>query len=536
MNYEDKLEEKVANMSREELEKFALENARSVQIYLEALRSLRNNKFKPSSETSDSLQLSLFNELEDTIDHSSEEELKETITYERKKKSNSKAMDISSLEVKEIHHRLKDLKCPVCKTKLKELKSEVIDKLIYKPAEYYIERHIYHNYVCNNCSKEKDSLVTYKSEDNIARLVKGSIVSSSAIANIAYEKFIMGTPLYRQEADLYRKKIYISRQTMSNWLSLVSNDYLRFVFSEMHNDLKNQEILHLDETTLTVLEDKKLEDKDKSYIWLALSNKYEEKKMALYFYNHSREYAFLNEIIGEDYKGYIQSDGYGAYQNRNFTNIACFAHVRRKFIDAYESSSLSSTYKKLQKDERQEFLDSNPSFNNVIKAISYIDQLFHLENKEMSLEERAKLRKDKSTIIFNEFISFIESLKDSYAPKSKTAIAINYTLKLKDELANYLLDPRLEIDNNAAERMIKPFVMARKNFLFSNTKSGATTSAIYFSILESAKINNLNPYKYLVYLLDELSIKGISSEVIKSLLPYSKSLPKQLYVNKKPAK
>ena len=122
---------------------------------------------------------------------------------------------------------------------------------------------------------------------------------------------------------------------------------------------------------------------------------------------------------------------------------------------------------------------------------------------------------------------------DIYAPKSKTAIAINYTLKLKDELANYLLDPRLEIDNNAAERMIKPFVMARKNFLFSNTKSGATTSAIYFSILESAKINNLNPYKYLVYLLDELSINGISSEVIKSLLPYSKSLPKQLYTNKK---
>ena len=108
--------------------------------------------------------------------------------------------------------------------------------------------------------------------------------------------------------------------------------------------------------------------------------------------------------------------------------------------------------------------------------------------------------------------------------------AISYAFHEEEYLRNFFKDGRCELSNNLAEQRIKPFVIARKNFLFSNTKNGAKASTIYFSLIESAKMNKLNPYKYLEYVLDTLSTKGISNEIINSVLPYSKQLPKNLYV------
>lgn len=136
----------------------------------------------------------------------------------------------------------------------------------------------------------------------------------------------------------------------------------------------------------------------------------------------------------------------------------------------------------------------------------------------------------KSKELLKELFKLLESLNGSYAPKTKMGIAITYTLNLKEEILNCLKDPNLEISNNLAEQKIKPFVMARKNFLFSNTKSGAKVSSIYFSLIESAKMNKLNPYKYLVYTLDTLNTKCLTDEIIESVLPYSKTLPTSLYV------
>lgn len=403
--------------------------------------------------------------------------------------------------------------------------------MVYKPAELYIEKHIVHNYVCNKCSKDNDTLVSFRSDDIPNKLIKGSLVSSSVISAIAYNKFVLDIPLYRQEADFKRRGINISRQNMSNWLNIASNDYLKYIFDKMHSDIKTLKYLHADETTLTVIEDKKLEDRDKSYEWLLVSGKTEEKQMALYFYNHSREYSFLDKILG-DYSNYLHSDGYGAYQNKKFTNIACFAHVRRKFMDAYNVSSINKEYEKANKDQKLKIISDNPSFGNVLKVLSLINNLFTYEKAEDI--HNTRINKSKPTL--DELFNLLTSLESSYPPKSKMGIAINYALNLKEELYNYLLDDNLEISNNLAERKIKSFVTARKNFLFSNTRSGAHTSSIYFSLIESAKMNNLNPYKYLVYVLDTLNNKGLKDEVINSLLPYSDSLPKDLYTKSKPAK
>ena len=139
---------------------------------------------------------------------------------------------------------------------------------------------------------------------------------------------------------------------------------------------------------------------------------------------------------------------------------------------------------------------------------------------------------DGSLPIFNELYELIESIQNSYLPKSKMGKAITYALNEKEYLRNYYLDGRLENSNNRAERMIKDLVMARKNFLFSNTERGARSSSVYMSLIESAKLNNLEPYRYLIYVLDRLSKEGLRDEIIEEVLPYSKSIPNSVRLRK----
>ncbi|MCF0180322.1 MAG: IS66 family transposase [Bacteroidales bacterium] len=531
---EKKLRENLSKLSQEELIEFAVNAEMDRDRMLEHLKSLRNKTFKPSSESSDQLSLELFNEVEDTIDNSTEDDLKEVITYERSKnKKEKKKADFSNLKVKVIHHELQDKTCPECGAKMKELKSEITEVLKYIPEEYYIERHITHVYVCNECSIEEDALVSTKAPGAPKKLIDGSMASSSVISGIAVNKFVQGRPLYRQEAELFRKGIPFTRQNMSNWLMKAEQNYLRPVFERMHSDLKKLKTVHCDETTLVVLEEKAKEDKDKSYMWLAMSGKKEQKQIALYFH-HDRKYEHVDEILGDDFSGYVHSDGYGAYLNKGYTSVVCYAHIRRKFMDYYKiNSDVVKEYEKIKNpEERTAFLAERPSFCNAVKAIAYIDRLFAIERKGYAQEERVKL----ALPIVREFTKFIESLKGKYPPKTKMATAIEYTLDLKPCLENYLLDEGLEISNNRAERAIKDFVIARKNFLFSNTRSGAQCSAVYCSLIESAKLNQLDPYKYLVYVLDTLNEKGVTDEVIESVLPYSETLPNDIKSKGRPAK
>lgn len=152
-------------------------------------------------------------------------------------------------------------------------------------------------------------------------------------------------------------------------------------------------------------------------------------------------------------------------------------------------------------------------------------------NKEGALPSQRYVRRQKEAKpIFNDLFECLKKYENEYVPNGKMGRAISYALHEEPYLRNYLKDGRCEISNNRAEQKIKPFVIARKNFLFSNTQNGAKASTIYFSLIESAKMNQLNPEKYLEYVLDTLSTKGLSDQVIENVLPYSKKLPKNLYV------
>ncbi len=533
MENDKNLREKLEQMSKEELVDYAIRQAGTMNTYMEIIMSMNNKTFKKKTETLDYHQISLFDEVEYTYEQATPEELDESLIQakpKKKKRTKTKETDYSNLEKKTIRHTIKNDICPFCGKKLRKTGEKVIEVLKYQKAYYYIEQHIICEYACDTCVKE--GIV---SNDAPVRLIERSKASSSVVAGIATNKFVLDVPLYRQEKDLKRQGIYITRQNMSNWLIQSCEFYLEPLFEKMHKDIQSLDIIHMDETTHICIEDKK-DGREKSYEWLMVSGAYEEKQMALYFYSESRSYDTMNDLLKINPKRYIQSDGYGAYHNEEYgIDVACIAHIRRKFYDAMITNPIHGQIEKIKdKAEAKALIEANPQYKNIVLIINLIKKISNMDQKikNRPFEERLKMKEDKSLPIFNELYELIESIQNIYLPKSKMGKAIAYALNEKEYLRNYYLDGRLEISNNRAERMIKDLVMARKNFLFSNTERGARCSSIYMSLIESAKLNNLDPYRYLIHVLDRLSKEGLRDGIIEEVLPYSKAIPKTIKVHK----
>ena len=295
MNDTIDLKEKLSSLSKEELIELAIEKEVQLNWYKEQVAALTKVRMGRSSEVTAQNQLNLFNEIEEYYEEPEIEEVIEESASKGKKKK-KKESDYSKLPMKIIHHDIENKACPECGGKLRELAPEIVQVLKYQPARYVIEKHIIHQYFCPVCSEEDECFDVIKGDSAPTRLIEGSVASSSVVAGLATNKFVDGTPLYRQELELKRKGVPLSRQNMSNWLMRCSEDYLEPLFNKMHLDLRNLEIRHMDETQLTVLEDNRKENRSTSYEWVASSGKYEEKQMALYFYHNSREYSFAQEI------------------------------------------------------------------------------------------------------------------------------------------------------------------------------------------------------------------------------------------------
>ncbi|MEG1313566.1 MAG: IS66 family transposase [Bacilli bacterium] len=477
-------------------------------------------------------QLNLFNEIEDIADTATVEN--ENITIIKKKKSKKKEADFSKLATKVIDHRLEDIHCDICGTEMIELAPIIIEVLKYEPARYFIERHIIHQHLCKKCTDDNLEAEIVKAPGSPKRLIKGSYASASVVSGIAFNKFVSGVPLYRQEQELTRKKVPISRANMSNWLMRCCNDKIKPIYQLMCEDMRKSNHTHMDETSVVVLEDKKDSERQKSYMWIATTGKWEEKQMALYFYHINREYAFAKEIIGNNYSGNIHCDGYEAYRKfENATVLGCLAHARRRFVIAMEVDPLHKELKGKSEADKRQLISKNPSYSKILYVINEIKYLFECEAKYIEKKytpaqiELHRLEDQQKRV--DELFIYLEKRQFEFLPKSKMGMAISYALNLKNDLTNYLKDGKAEISNNRGERCVKPFVIGRKNWLFCNTKSGAECSSIYYSIIESAKMNHLDIHKYLEYLLEQLTqIENPTETDLQRLLPYSKQLPASL--------
>jgi transposase len=488
----------------------------------EQFRLSQQKRFGRSSEQTIDGQINIFNEAEIESDLSKEEPTLEEITYKRKKQKGSIKDKLKDLPVETIEYKLSQHEqvCPCCDGKLHEMSTQVREEVKFIPASACLVKHIQYIYACRKCEKNEVSTPILKAPMPKPPIPK-SFASSSAIAYVINQKYINSMPLYRQEQDLKRLGIEISRGTLANWIIKTSNDWLNIIYNRMKYHLIKKDILHADETGLQVLNEPNRKATTKSYMWLYRTGR-SEPPIILYEYRTTRSGKCPEKFL-EGFKGYLNVDAYGGYNKvKNAILIACWAHAKRYFVDALKAMP--------DKDKKNKFPITQ-------EGIDYCNKLFSLERKftkeELSYEERYEARQKLSKPVITEFEIWLNKYSPKVLPKSGLGKAIKYCKNQLDDLKGFLKDGRLEMDNNRAERTIRNFVMGRKNWLFSNSQKGADSSAIVYSVVESAKENNLIPFKYIEFLLNKLPNMDIENlELIDKLLPWSEDLPDELKLKK----
>ena len=482
-----------------------------LKFYEEQFQLAQRHRFGSSSEqTPTQLRFeNLFNEPEDQADPSSPEPVIEEITYTRQKRTGKRADDLSGLPIERVDYEIPEAEriCPECGGAMHDIGVTIRDELEVIPAKVVHKQHAVHAYGCGTCEKTGDHATIIRAEAP-PPLIGGSLASPSAVAHIATQKYVKGVPLYRAEKGLGYEGVILSRQTMANWLVYCAQNYLASIYSLLIHFLRKETILHADETTVQVLHEPGREAKTKSYEWLYRTGACSSHPIIIYEYQETRKQehpeTFLNGFIG-----YLHTDGYQVYHAlpAAIIVVGCWAHARRYWEKLYESIKDASAR----------------DGSNAERGLVYINLLFAYEHefRELTPEGRLEKRLEYSKPVSDEFFDWVGTI--NALPKSLLGEAVHYALSQRKYLENVYLDGRLDISNNAAERAIKPFVQGRKQWLFSNTPNGAESSSIYYSIIETAKENDLNPYQYLNYLLEKLP--GTKTSELETLLPWSASLP-----------
>ena len=455
----------------------------------EMVMLLRKEKFGPSSEKTPKQvdgQLSLFNEVEVEADASVPEPIsKEVKGYVRKNPKTKREEIIKDLPVREIlcETAKEEQYCDHCNSTLRPIGKEVVrEELEYIPAKLQIVRYVRMSYECPRCKHTEHPFI--KKALTPTSLMNHSLASPSSVANVMYQKYVNSVPLYRQEKEWERMGLSLSRATMANWVIRCSQDYLMPVVAHLQKKLLERDIIHCDETPVQVLKEEGKKPQTKSYMWLYRTGDDGKPPVILYDYQPSRNGDHAVVFL-KDFKGFVHSDGYSGYNKlTGITRCGCWAHLRRKFIEAIP--------KKTGTDE---------PLTNAEIGRDYCNQLFEIERdlKHLSPAERRLKRLELEKPILEAFWCWLENL--NVLNGSALGKAVTYAKNQKKYMENYLLDGRCSISNNAAENAIRPFTVGRKNWLFADTPKGASASAAVYSIIETAKANGLNVYTYLEYLL-----------------------------------
>ena len=512
-----KLEKEVKSKDQE------IENLKNQLEFLQNQILNKNRKiFGKSSEQADENQLSFFNEAEKNSDSKAIEPEIEQIDYKRKKPSAHKGKkdNLSSLKRIVIEHKLDDKNavCNKCGNKLSIIGSKSKEVLKYKPAELYIEEHVTYTYACKTCDAEADksNIIT---ADAPKSLLHKSMASNELLAHILTMKYQQALPLYRMESYFQTMNVKLSRQTLSNWVVNAAAE-LENVYDCMKEEILKRDYIHADETPVKVIDSKSKESKSKHYMWVYVSKDI-DNSIILYDYQKTRSSSCPVNFLG-DFSGYLQTDGYSGYNKvKNAKRLYCLAHIRRKFYEIIENLN-DETLKK----------------SRAIIGFNYCEQIYKIEkslreqysSSDNYYDDRHRIRLEKIAPILQEFKGYVDTEIENALPQSALGKALKYTKNLLPYMNTYLTNGCLEIDNNAAERAVKPFVIGRKNWLFSNTPKGARSSAIIYSIVETAKANGLIVEKYLTYLFDEVSKLEIKDmDILKKFMPWSTELPENLY-------
>ena len=450
------------------------------RLLMEQLKLNKRKLFGSSSEQLDQMVMDqfahLFNEAEAWAADSVEPAKKAEKQKPHKRRSGSIDDVIpEGTPVEVVEHPLPENErvCSICGGELVQIGVEIRRSLQMKPAEFWVREDRYPTYACKDCEKETGEANVVPTPMEPA-VIPGSFASPSAIAHLAVQKYVMYSPLYRLEQEFDRQGLKLSRQTMSNWLLTATEDWLQPIYDVLHQQLCKEKALHGDETTLQVLHEKGKSATSRSYMWLYRTSKGAEKPIVLYDYQPNRKAENAEQFL-DGFSGWLHADGYQGYHRlpENIRVVGCWAHARRKFNEALTAVP------------REQQPASKPA-----EALCYFAKLFQLEQSlaDLTPEERYNKRLELEKPVLDALLAWANEASAKTAPKSALGKALHYLREQWPYLVRYLEDGRLELSNNRAERSIKPFVMGRKNLLFSNTPAGAQSSAVIYSLIETALV------------------------------------------------
>lgn len=482
---------------------------RHYQSQLEALyeqiRLMRHQRFGPSSEK-DPGQQDLFNEAEATVEACEAEVEPERAVAKPRKKPGRKPLPATLPRVEVVHDLPEAEKvCERDGTPLKAIGEEVSEQLDMVPARIQVIRHIRRKYACPCCQQ------TVKTAGLPPQPIPKSVASPGLLAQVAVSKYQDGLPLYRQETILNRIGVDLPRATLAHWM-IRMGDAIQPLINLLRDRLLSYDLIQIDETTVQVLKEPGKAATSKSYMW-AQKGGPPDMPVILFDYDPSRGQQVPLRLL-DDFKGYLQTDGYEGYAAvcamPGITQVGCFAHARRKFDEAVKAQGKGGKAKA----------------GKATKGLAYIQKLYRIETliKQDSPAIRWQVRQQDAKPLLAEIRTWLDQSLPTTPPSSAIGTALHYLHNQWDKLIRYCDDGRLNIDNNGIERAIRPFVTGRKNWLFSDTVKGAKASANLYSLIETAKANGLEPYRYLRHVFKELPAAQCLED-FEALLPGNIQLP-----------
>ena len=451
-----------------------------------------------------------FNEAEAVCDlNAAEPEDLELKSPKQPKRKEKKEADLSGLPVRQIDHYLseEELEAEFGVNGWKQLPDAISRKYHFVPAKVELEEH----HIGVYASKTDEHMVK---ADHPKALLHGSLVSPSLGAAIINGKYVNAVPLYRLEQEFQRYGLRITRQNMANWCIRLAEEYLSILYDHLHKELYFYHVIQADETPVLVNHDGRKAG-SKSWMWVYRSGQlYQQRQIVLYEYQQTRNASHPREFL-KGYDGICVTDGYQIYHTlekelEELTIAGCWVHCRRRFDEA-----LKLIPKSYQKE------------SNAFLLMKQIQAIYREEGKlnDLSSDERLKQRQAVIKPLVDAFFAYLKTINVS--KKDKFGDAVGYARNQEKYLRVFLTDGDVPIDNNASERAIRGFCIGKKNWQMIDTIHGAKSSAIIYSIVETAKANNLKPFDYVQHLLEEIPkhMDDKDCSFLEDLLPWSQKLP-----------
>ena len=443
----------------------------------------------------------LFNEIE--VLAAAAPEAPETITipaHDRAKRGRKKlAADLPRVEI--VHDLPEEQKvCPVDGTALERIGEETSEQLEFIPARVRVLKHIRPKYACPCCRQG------VRIAPPPLAIFPKSIATPSLLAHIITAKFVDGVPLYRQEPQFDRMGIPLGRGSMAIWAIRLGGTLIVPLINLLNEHLLAESVIHCDESRLQVLKSDKAPTAD-HWMWVRCAGP-PGRRIVLFDYDPSRGGAVPLRLL-EGVQGTLVTDGYGAYDGAaavlKLTHAGCMAHARRYFEEARKAGSNAGHAK-----VALEF----------IGKLSLVERLLWDRDHPVTAAQRVEIRQQKSVPIMRDFHAWLEALAPQVLPESRLGKAVYYTLGQWPKLSVFLTHGEVPMHNNRCENAIRPFVVGRKGWLFSDTVNGAVASANLYSLVETAKANGVEPHAYLTFLFERLpQLKSV--EDFEAVLPWN---------------